>query len=124
MGFNGEALVPVLGQQLTHHWVGLWVCIFVALPFVLRVTSTSPRLSLGLLRVPFTRTSTMQSRAFSVVGPLVLNCLPLALRSLPRVAFSPRNSFSNLKQHYLAAVGLGELLSSPTYLKRRYINVC
>src|SRR6218665_2194563 len=39
----------------------------------------------GLLRVPFARTSTMQSRAFSVVGPLVWNGLPLVLRSLPRV---------------------------------------
>ena len=39
----------------------------------------------GLLHVPFARTSTMQSRAFSVVGPLVWNGLPLALRSLPRV---------------------------------------
>jgi len=39
----------------------------------------------GLLHVPFPRTSAMQSRAFSVVGPLVWNGLPLALRSLPRV---------------------------------------
>src|SRR6218665_2331443 len=30
----------------------------------------------GLLHVPFARTSTMQSRAFSVVGPLVWNGLP------------------------------------------------
>src|SRR6218665_3934256 len=28
--------------------------------------------------------------------------------------YSPGNSFSNLKQHYLAALGLGALLSSPT----------
>ena len=39
----------------------------------------------GLLHVPFAHTSTMQNRAFSVVGPLVWNGLPLALRSLPRV---------------------------------------
>src|SRR6218665_2972549 len=39
----------------------------------------------GLLHVPLARTSTMQSRAFSVVGPLLWNGLPLALRSLPRV---------------------------------------
>jgi len=39
----------------------------------------------GLLHAPFARTSTMQNRAFSVVGPLVWNGLPLALRSLPRV---------------------------------------
>jgi len=28
--------------------------------------------------------------------------------------YSPRNSFSNLKQHYSTALGLGALLSSPT----------
>src|SRR6218665_1038877 len=28
--------------------------------------------------------------------------------------YSPRNSFSNLKQHYSAALGLRALLSSPT----------
>src|SRR6218665_2265308 len=39
----------------------------------------------GLLHVPFARTSTMQSRAFSVGGPLVWNGLSLALQSLPRV---------------------------------------
>src|SRR6218665_3218965 len=39
----------------------------------------------GFLHVPFARTSNLQSRAFSVVGPLVWNGLPLALRSLPRV---------------------------------------
>src|SRR6218665_1997551 len=39
----------------------------------------------GLRHVPLARTSIMQSRAFSVVGPLVWNGLPLALRSLPRV---------------------------------------
>src|SRR6218665_691704 len=30
------------------------------------------------------------------------------------LGYSPRNSFSNLKQHYLAVLGLGALLSSPT----------
>src|SRR6218665_2443545 len=39
----------------------------------------------GLLYVPFARTSPMQSRAFSVVGPLAWNGLPLALRPLHRV---------------------------------------
>ena len=29
--------------------------------------------------------------------------------------YSPRNSFSNLKQHYSAVLGLGALLSSPTW---------
>jgi len=33
----------------------------------------------------YTRTSAMQSRVFSVVGPLLWNGLPLALQSLPRV---------------------------------------
>jgi len=37
--------------------------------------------------------------------------------------YSARNSFSNLKQHYSAALGFGALLSSP-HLKRRYIDVC
>src|SRR6218665_3778840 len=35
----------------------------------------------GILRVPFARTSTIQILAFSVVGSLVWNGLPLALRS-------------------------------------------
>src|SRR6218665_2388010 len=39
----------------------------------------------GLLRVPFAHTSATQSRAFFMVGPLVWNSLPLALRSLPKV---------------------------------------
>ena len=38
----------------------------------------------GLLSVPFARTSIMQSRAFSVVGPAVWNGLPLELRLFPR----------------------------------------
>src|SRR6218665_534611 len=66
----------------------------------------------GLLHVPFARTSTMESRAFSMVGPLVWNNLRLALRSLPRV-FSQK-FLQQLKQHYLAEVGLGARLSSPT----------
>src|SRR6218665_405545 len=41
----------------------------------------------GLLHVPFARTSTRQSWVFSVVGPLVRDDLPLALRSLPRVFY-------------------------------------
>src|SRR6218665_3033652 len=41
----------------------------------------------GLLHVPFARTSIMQSQAFSVVGCLVWNGLPLGLRSLPRAFF-------------------------------------
>ena len=37
-----------------------------------------------VLSVPFARTTTMQRRAFSVVGPVVWNGLPLELRLLPR----------------------------------------
>jgi len=37
-----------------------------------------------VLSVPFARTATMQRRAFSVVGPVVWNGLPLELRLLPR----------------------------------------
>src|SRR6218665_2042334 len=32
----------------------------------------------------------------------------------PVLEYSPINSFSNLKQYYLAVLGLGALLSSPT----------
>src|SRR6218665_1222433 len=39
----------------------------------------------GLLHVPLARTSAMQSRVFSVVGPLVRNGLLLARRSLPGI---------------------------------------
>src|SRR6218665_859930 len=38
----------------------------------------------GLLSVPFARTTIMQSRACSVVAPMVWNSLPPALRLLPR----------------------------------------
>src|SRR6218665_1718136 len=77
-----------------------------------RSTRHLPSAEQGLLHVPFARTSIMQSRGFSVVGPLVWNGLPLALRSLP-IEYSPRNSFIHLKQHYSAALGLGALLSNP-----------
>src|SRR6218665_3980709 len=58
-----------------------------------------------LLHVPFARTSTMQSRAFSVVGPLVWNGLPLALRSLPRV-FSQK-FLQQLKTTLFGHAGVG-----------------
>ena len=49
----------------------------------------------SLLSVPFARTSTMQSRAFSVVGPSTWNGLPLTLRSLCK---NPSQTFlSHLK---------------------------
>src|SRR6218665_2108433 len=59
----------------------------------------------GLLHVPFARTSIMQSRAFSVVGPLVWNGLPLALRSLPRV-FSQK-FLQQLKTTLFGRAGVG-----------------
>src|SRR6218665_1391327 len=59
----------------------------------------------GLLDVPFARTSTTQSRAFSVVGPLVWNGLPLALQSLPRV-FSQK-FLQQLKTTLFGPAGVG-----------------
>src|SRR6218665_1895836 len=59
----------------------------------------------GLLRVPFASTSSMQCRAFSVVGPLVWNGLPLALRSLPRV-FSQK-FLQQLKTTLFGRAGVG-----------------
>src|SRR6218665_3762644 len=62
---------------------------------------------LGPLHIPFARTSAMQSRVFSVVGPLVHVCygLPLALRSLPRV-FS-QNVRQQLKTTLFGRAGVG-----------------
>src|SRR6218665_2517132 len=68
----------------------------------------------GILHVQFACTS---SHPPCRAGP----CLWLALwygmvsHLLPGhfLGYSPRISFSNLKQHYLAALGLGALLSSP-----------
>src|SRR6218665_2946358 len=59
----------------------------------------------GLLHVPFARTSIMQNRAFSVVGPLVWNGLALALRSLPRV-FSQK-FLQQLKTTLFGRAGVG-----------------
>jgi len=64
----------------------------------------------GLLHVPFARTSNMQSRAFSVVDPLVWNGLPLALQSLPRV-FSQK-FFQQLKTTLFGRAGVGSGPSS------------
>src|SRR6218665_976866 len=75
----------------------------------------------GLLHVPFARTTTMQSRAFSVVGPLVWNGLPLALQSLPRV-FSLK-FLKQLKTTLFGRAGIGSA-SEWSHLKRRYINIC
>src|SRR6218665_1777277 len=59
----------------------------------------------GLLHVPFARTSTMQSQASSVVGPLVWNGLPFALRSFHRV-FSQK-FLQQLKTTLFGRAGVG-----------------
>jgi hypothetical protein len=59
----------------------------------------------GLLHVPFARTSTRQNRAFSVVGRLVWNGLPLELRLLPRTFSSM--FFSHLKSVLFVRAGVG-----------------
>ena len=65
---------------------------------------------MGVPFVPFARTSTRQTCAFSVVGPSVWNGLPLALRLLPRVH---SNAFySSLKIAIAALLESGALLSS------------
>jgi len=74
-----------------------------------------------LRHVPFARTFAMQRQAFSVVGPLVRNGLPLALRSLPRV-FSLK-FLQHLKATLFGRAGVGSA-SELSHLKRRYINVC
>src|SRR6218665_1286163 len=66
----------------------------------------------GLLHVPFARTSAMQARP----SPWLALWYGMVSHWLSShfLEYSPRNSFSNLKQHYLAMLGLGALLSSPT----------
>src|SRR6218665_557498 len=81
---------------------------FCQLPFCPRTLGSTRHLrsaEQGLLHVPFARTSTMQSRAFSVVGPLVWNGLPFALRSLPRV-FSQK-FLQQLKTTLFGLTGVG-----------------
>src|SRR6218665_3230735 len=59
---------------------------FVALPLPLGAPVTFLRLSRASFTSPLhALLPCMQSRSFSVVGPLVCNGLPLPLRSLPRV---------------------------------------
>lgn len=75
---------------------------------------------LGLLYVPLARTSTWESRAFSVVDPSIWNGLPLALLSLPRTTLIVR-------WFNLVPLGLGVPLNSVFVccfcpLKRHYTN--
>src|SRR6218665_915781 len=67
-------------------------------------------LNRGLLLVPFARTSTKQSRTFSVVGPSIWNGLPSQLRTLPR-ALAPA-VFLTLRLLFLAVLESGAPLSS------------
>ena len=60
---------------------------------------------MGALLVPFERTSTMQNRAFSVVGSLLWNGLPLALRLLPKVHSDL--FYSGLKTALFSRAGVG-----------------
>src|SRR6218665_1540401 len=75
-------------------------------PLLSAMSSQSLRSSQqGLLLVPFARTSTKQSRAFSLVGPLIWNGLPSQLRIFPK-AFSPA-FFSHLKTALFSRAGVG-----------------
>src|SRR6218665_1109486 len=66
----------------------------------------------GLLPVPLARASIMQSRP----SPWLVLWYGMGSHWLSGhfLEYSPRNSFSNLKQHYSAALELVALLSSPT----------
>src|SRR6218665_1739535 len=59
----------------------------------------------GLLLVPFARTSTKQSRAFSVVGPSIWNGLPYQLQTLPRALSTC--VFSHLNTALFSRAGVG-----------------
>src|SRR6218665_673212 len=76
-----------------------------ALPLALGAPATFIGLTESLLHFPFVRTYAMQSRAFSVVGPLVRNGIPLALQSLPRV-FSQK-FLRQLKTPLFGRAGVG-----------------
>ena len=84
---------------------------FVALPLALRETATSARLSRAsfmsrlLASPPHSAGSSWLAHWFGMVSHWL---------SSHFLEYSPRNSFSNLKQYYLAVLGLGALLSSPT----------
>src|SRR6218665_2953919 len=116
-------------QRISYRIASLvWRCLFGLAPLYLRelccplvsaMSSRSFRSSQqGLLLVPFARTSTKPSRAFSVAGPSIWNGLPSQLRIFPR-ALSPA-LFSQLKTALFSHAGVG---SASFLLKRRYINV-
>ena len=103
-------------QRISYRLAALvWRCILGFAPAYLRelccpVVSARGSQSLrsseqGLLLIPFARTSTMQKRAFFVVGPSTWNGLPLELRLFPRT-FSPM-FFSHLKTALFGRAGVG-----------------
>ena len=88
-------IVIVIRQRIEYRMTALvWRCLLGLAPTYL-VELCGPTLSArsscslrsaeqDLLRVPFARTSTVQKRAFAVAGHLIMNGLPLSIRSLPR----------------------------------------
>src|SRR6218665_1591724 len=108
-------------QRISYRIASLvWRCLLGLAPFNLRVlcrpllgamSFRSLRSSQqGLLLVPFARTSTKQSRAFSVVGPSIWNGLPSQFRIFPK-ALSPA-FFLNSRLLFLAVLESGVPLSS------------
>src|SRR6218665_1060159 len=111
----------LLEQRISNSIAFLvWRCLLGLAPLYLRelccplLSALSSRLlrssQQGLLPVPFARTSTKQSRSFSVVGPSIWNGLPSQFRILPR-ALSPA-FFSQLKTALFSRVGVGSALNS------------
>jgi len=72
----------------------------------------------SLLQVPFNRTSTRQSHAFSVLGPSVWNSLSLVLWSLPLSIIPSTTQICVIRLRW----GWEYFWVFP--LKRRYINLC
>src|SRR6218665_1803734 len=86
----------------------VWRCLLSLAP---AYRDTSNQWNGGVLFVPFARTSTCQTHAFSVVGSSVWNGLPFALRLLPRVHSDV--FYSSLKTALFShAIESGVLLSS------------
>ena len=93
----------------------VWRCLSGEAPAYLQelccpVSSQDGRRSLrsaahGVLLVPFARTATVQQRAFSTIGPITWNGLPMEIRGLQRVIPSP--FFELLKTIYFRLAWVG-----------------
>src|SRR6218665_3491260 len=102
-------------QRISYRTASMvWRCLLGLAPLYLRelccplhtaMSSRSLRSSQQGFLVPFARTSTKQSRAFSVVGPSIWNGLLSRLRIFPR-ALSPA-FFSQLKTALFSRAGVG-----------------